>query len=62
MSDTTRRQAEAVLSDVDSVSRAVLPEPTDANAIVSLEKADATQSAEISRRMAEIDMADTQSI
>ncbi len=62
MSDTTRRQAEAVLSDVDSVSRAVLPEPTDANAIVPLEKADAIQSAEISRRMAEIDMADTQSI
>ncbi len=62
MSDATRRQAEAVLTDVESVSRAVLPEPTDANAIVPLEKADATQSAEISRRMAEIDMADTQSI
>ncbi|RXV64936.1 toxic anion resistance protein [Roseovarius sp. A46] len=62
MSDATRRQAEAVLADIESVSRAVLPEPTDANAIVPLEKADATQSAEIARRMAEIDMADTQSI
>ncbi len=62
MSDATRQKAEAALADVESVSRAVLPEPTDANAIVPLEKADATQSAEIARRMAEIDMADTQSI
>ena len=62
MSDATRRQAEAALADVESVSRAVLPEPSDANAIVPLDQADATQGAEISRRMAEIDMADTQSI
>ena len=62
MSETTRRQAESALADVESVSRTVLPEPSDANAIVPLEKADAGQSAEISRRMAEIDMADTQSI
>ena len=50
MSDATRQKAEAALADVESVSRAVLPEPTDANAIVPLEKADATQSAEIARR------------
>ena len=62
MSDTTRQKAEAVLADVETVSRAVLPEPSEANAIVPLEKADATQSAEINRRMAEIDMSDTQSI
>jgi len=62
MSETTRRQAESALADVESVSRTVLPEPSDANAIVPLEKADAGQSAEISRHMAEIDMADTQSI
>jgi len=62
MSETTRRQAEAVLGDVEAVSRAVLPVPSDANAIVPLEKADAPISAEITRRMAEIDMADTQSI
>src|SRR6056297_480727 len=62
MSETTRKKAESVLAEVDSVSRAVLPVPSDANAIVPLEQADATQSAEISRRMAEIDMADTQSI
>jgi uncharacterized protein YaaN involved in tellurite resistance len=62
MSETTRRQAEAVLADVEAVSRAVLPDPAEADAIVPLEKADAPMSAEIARRMAEIDMADTQSI
>ena len=62
MSENIRQKAEAVLADVEAVSRAILPEPADANAIVPLEKADATQSAEIPRRMAEIDMADTRSI
>ena len=62
MSETTRREAEAVLADVEAVSRAILPEPADANAIVPLDQADAPVSAEITRRMAEIDMADTQSI
>ncbi|MGM0662032.1 MAG: toxic anion resistance protein [Pseudomonadota bacterium] len=62
MSDSTRRQAEAVLEDVETVSRAILPDPADANAVVSLDQADATQSAAITRRMAEIDMTDTQSI
>ncbi|MGX0903563.1 uncharacterized protein YaaN involved in tellurite resistance [Roseovarius sp. MBR-79] len=62
MSETTRQKAEAVLKDVEAVSRAILPVPSEANAIVPLEKADAPQSAEITRRMAEIDMGDTQSI
>ena len=62
MSETTRQKAEAVLKDVEAVSRAVLPEPAAANAIVPLEQADEPQSAEITRRMAEIDMGDTQSI
>ncbi|MGR3698691.1 MAG: toxic anion resistance protein [Roseovarius sp.] len=62
MSETTRQKAEAVLKDVEAVSRAVLPEPAAANAIVPLEQADAPQGAEITRRMAEIDMGDTQSI
>jgi uncharacterized protein YaaN involved in tellurite resistance len=62
MSETTRQKAEAALADVEAVSRAILPVPSEANAIVPLEKADAPQSAEITRRMAEIDMADTQSI
>jgi uncharacterized protein YaaN involved in tellurite resistance len=55
MSETTRQKAEAVLKDVEAVSRAVLPEPAAANA-------NAPQGAEITRRMAEIDMGDTQSI
>src|SRR6056297_2485830 len=62
MSETTRQKAEAALADVEAVSRAILPEPSDANAIVALDQADAPQSAEITRRMGEIDMADTQSI
>jgi uncharacterized protein YaaN involved in tellurite resistance len=62
MSETTRQKAEAVLKDVEAVSRAILPVPSEANAIVPLEQADAPKSAEITRRMAEIDMADTQSI
>ncbi|WP_297771095.1 toxic anion resistance protein [uncultured Roseovarius sp.] len=62
MSQTTRKQAEAALADVEAVGRAILPEPNDANAIVPLEQADAPASAEITRRMSEIDMGDTQSI
>ncbi|GAW36084.1 telA-like protein [Roseovarius sp. A-2] len=62
MSETTRQQAKAALADVESVSRAILPVPSDAGAIVALDQADAPQSAEITRRMGEIDMADTQSI
>jgi uncharacterized protein YaaN involved in tellurite resistance len=62
MSETTRQKAKAALADVEAVSRAILPEPSDANAIVALDQADAPASAEITRRMGEIDMADTQSI
>jgi len=62
MSESTRQKAEAALEDVETVSRAILPDPADANAVVSLDQADATQSAAITRRMAEIDMTDTQSI
>jgi len=62
MSETTRKKAESELKDVDTVSRAILPDLSDANAVVSLDQADATQSAAITRRMSEIDMKDTQSI
>ena len=62
MSDTIRQKAEAALADVEAVSRAVLPEPAEADAIVPLDKADAPVSAEITSRMAEIDMGDTNSI
>ncbi|MFO7771017.1 toxic anion resistance protein [Roseovarius gahaiensis] len=62
MSDTTRQKAEAALADVEEVSRAILPQPAEANAIVPLEQADATASGEIRKRMDEIDMTDSNSI
>ncbi len=62
MSETIRQQAEAALAEVQEISAAILPEPTEANAIVPLAEADAPTSAEIQTRMAEIDMGDTQSI
>ena len=62
MSDTTRTKASQSTPVVDEVNAVVLPEPSEANAVVPLEQADAPLSAEIKRRMAEIDMSDTQSI
>ncbi|WP_370401926.1 toxic anion resistance protein [Sulfitobacter sp. JB4-11] len=62
MSETVRQKAAEATAMVAEVSAMVLPEPIDANAIVPLEAADKPQSAEIKRRMAEIDMEDTQSI
>ena len=62
MSDIIRQKAEAALAEVEEISAAILPEPTDANAIVPLAEADKTVSAEITKRMDEIDIGDTQSI
>ena len=62
MSDSIRQKAEATLAEVEEVSRVVLPEPVAVNAIVPLEQADAGQSAEIQKRMDEIEMDDTNSI
>ncbi|MFT6675222.1 MAG: hypothetical protein ACJAVM_001411 [Sulfitobacter sp.] len=62
MSDSVREKANQSLALVQEVTAVVLPEPADANAVVSLEAADKPLSAEINRRMAEIDMGDTQSI
>ncbi len=62
MSEATREKATQTLALVEEVTAVVLPEPTDANAVVTLEQADAPQSAEIRSRMAELDMSDTQSI
>ncbi|WP_306152966.1 toxic anion resistance protein [Roseovarius sp. MMSF_3281] len=62
MSENTRQKAEAALAEVEEVSRAILPEPADANSIVPLESADAPVGAEIRKRMDEIDMGDTNSI
>jgi len=62
MSDTGRDKATQSVALVEEVNAQILPDPAPADAVVSLEKADAPQSAEIKSRMAEIDMGDTQSI
>ena len=62
MSDTTRRKAQETLAMVEEVTATILPEPGPATAIVPLEQADSALSAEITRRMAALDMSDTQSI
>ena len=60
MSETIREQAQASLAEVEKVTAVVLPEPS--SDVVALEAADKTTSAEITKRMAELDMTDTQSI
>jgi uncharacterized protein YaaN involved in tellurite resistance len=62
MSDTTRQKAQETLAMVEEVTATILPEPGPATAIVPLAQADSALSAEITRRMAELDMSDTQSI
>ena len=62
MSDTVRDKATQSVALVEEVNAQILPDPAPADAVVSLEKADAPKSAEIKSRMAEIDMGDTQSI
>ena len=60
MTEDIRKQAAATLKDVEEVTAVLLPEP--ATALVPLEEADKPTSAEIRKRMDEIDMANTQSI
>ncbi len=62
MSETTRQKAQTTLAEVEKATAVILPEPADAAAIVPLKDADAPVSAEITKRMAEIDMNDTNSI
>jgi len=62
MSENVRQKAEAALADVEKVTTALLPEPAPAEAVVTLKEADPQVSAQIQTRMAEIDMADTNSI
>ena len=62
MSEETRAKAQESLAMVEEVTAAILPSPTDANAIVALAEADEPVSKEIRTRMAEIDMSDTNSI
>ncbi|ARO15081.1 tellurite resistance protein [Ketogulonicigenium robustum] len=60
MSETIREAAAATLQDVAKVTATILPEP--AAEIVPLAQADSAKSDEIRKRMAEIDMTETQSI
>ncbi|RDC72595.1 toxic anion resistance protein [Rhodovulum sp. 12E13] len=62
MSDTVRQKAEAELEEVEAVTKALLPEPAPAEAVVPMKEADAQVSDAIRKRMDEIDMADTNSI
>ncbi len=62
MSETVREKATQSLALVEEVTAVVLAEPVDANAVVSLKEADKPLSAEIKRRMGEINMEDTNSI
>ena len=60
MSDTVRQKAQSATQLVEEVTAVVLPEPS--QEIIPLAKADAPVSAEIRKRMDEIDMEDTNSI
>lgn len=60
MSDTIRQKAEATLAEAEKVTAMVLPEPK--GELVTMEQADATTSEAIAKRMAEIDVEDTNSI
>lgn len=62
MIETTRQKATKTLAMVDEITAVVLPEPTDANAIIDLTDAPSAVSDNIRSRMAELDMEDTNSI
>jgi uncharacterized protein YaaN involved in tellurite resistance len=60
MANTIRDKAAATLAEVEKVTAVVLAEP--GRELMTLEAAPAPQAAEITKRMAEIDMGNTQSI
>jgi uncharacterized protein YaaN involved in tellurite resistance len=60
MSETIQAAASTALAEVEQVTRAILPAPV--GEVVALEAATAPQAAEIEKRMAEIDLTNTQSI
>ena len=60
MSETIRQKAEATLAEVQKVTAVVLPEPK--GELITLEAADAPTSVEIEKRVAEINIEDTNSI
>ncbi|MDO6520535.1 toxic anion resistance protein [Shimia thalassica] len=62
MSEKTALEAQAALKELEDVTAVELAEPSEASAVVPLADADAPLSAEITRRMDELDMRDTGSI
>jgi uncharacterized protein YaaN involved in tellurite resistance len=62
MSEDTRTKTKEALAAAQDITNAILPEPVEANAIVALADADEALGAEITKRMNEIDMSDTNSI
>ncbi|MDP2519150.1 toxic anion resistance protein [Shimia thalassica] len=62
MSEKTALEAQAALKELEDVTAVELAEPSEASAVVPLAEADAPLSAEITRRMDELDMRDTGSI
>jgi len=60
MSEDVRKKAETALAQVEELNAVILPEPS--SEIVALEAADAPVSEEIRKRMAELDMSNTNSI
>jgi uncharacterized protein YaaN involved in tellurite resistance len=60
MADTIRQKAEAALAEVEKVTAVVLAEPK--GELITLEAADPPTSAEIEKRVAEINIEDTNSI
>ena len=62
MSDTTRQAAQAALAEAEKVTAVVLPEPAPATQVTPLAEAPPALSEEIRKRMAEIDLGNTNSI
>jgi uncharacterized protein YaaN involved in tellurite resistance len=60
MTDDIRTQAATALAEVEAVTASILPEP--GTALVTLDEAPAPQAEEIRKRIAEIDITNTQSI
>ena len=60
MSNDTRTAAATALVEAEKVTAKILPEPS--TALITLDSAPAKEASEIRKRMAEIDMANTQSI
>ena len=60
MTETVRAKAETALAEVEAVTTALLPEPK--GELIVVEQADPAEKAEIDKRMAELDISNSQSI